>query len=185
MQEISRDEALKLIGKYVKNGKLIKHMLAVEAIMRKLAEHFNENAELWGLTGLLHDLDYELTGGDMNVHGLKTVELLKDVLPDEALDAIKCHNDALGFKATSKLAIALKAADHASGLIVATALVMPNKKLEEVKVRSLLKKFKQKDFARGVNRSRILLCEDIGLDLRTFLELSLEALKGIAEELGL
>ena len=182
---ISRDEALELVKKYVKNDKLIKHMLAVEAIMRKLAEHLGENVELWGLTGLLHDLDYELTGGDLNVHGLKTVEILKNILPPEALDAIKCHNDALGFEATSKLAFALKAADHVSGLIVATALVMPHKKLEEVKVKSLRKKFKQKDFARGVDRSRIMLCEEIGLDLKAFLELSLEALKSIAEQLGL
>ncbi len=182
---ISRDEALSLVKKYIKNDKLIKHMLAVEAIMRKIAEYLNEDVELWGLTGLLHDLDYELTGGDLNVHGLKTIEILRNKLPEKALEAIKCHNENLGFEAKTKLALALRAADHVSGLIIATALVMPNKKLEEVKVKSLRKKFKQKDFARSVNRNKILLCEKIGIDLMKFLELSLIALKEIASDLGL
>ncbi len=182
---IDRGSALSLIKEYIKSDKLFKHMLAVEAIMKKLAERLGEDVELWGLTGLLHDLDYELTGGDLNVHGLKTIEILKNKLPEEALEAIKCHNENLGFEAKTKLALALRAADHVSGLVIATALVMPNKKLCEVKVKSLKKKFKQKDFARGVDRAKILLCEKLGIDLGEFLELSLSALKDIADELGL
>jgi len=182
---ISRDEALKLVEKYVKNDKLRKHMLAVEAIMRALARRLNEDEELWGLVGLLHDLDYEVVGKDMSRHGLVSAQLLGDKLPINALNAIRAHNELTGFKDDSKLAIALKAADQVSGLIIATALVMPNKKLSEVKVKSLKKKFKQKDFARNVKREKILLCEKLGISLQEFLEISLKALQGISRELGL
>ncbi len=182
---ISRDEALKMIDKYVRNDKLRKHMIAVEAIMRALARRLNEDEELWGLVGLLHDLDYEIVGKDMSKHGLISAKLLEGKLPDNALNAIRAHNELTGFKDDSKLAIALKAADQVSGLIIATALVMPNKKLAEVKVKSLKKKFKQKDFARNVKRDKIMLCERLGLSLNEFLQLSLEALQEISEELGL
>ena len=183
---ISRDEALSLLKQYLKNNKLVKHCLAVEAIMRSLARELGENEDLWALTGLLHDIDYELVKGDMKRHGVVSTEsILKGKLPEEALKAIRAHNELTGFKYDSKLAYALKAADQVSGLIIATALVMPNKKLSEVKVSSLLKKFKQKDFARSVKREKIKLCEQLGLSLDKFLELSLKALQEIHEELGL
>ncbi len=180
------DEALNLVQKYVKNDRLIKHMLAVSAIMGALARRLGENEELWRLVGLVHDIDYEITQSQPEKHGIVAAEeILKDKLPPEALSAIKAHNDLTGHRDESKLAIALKAADAVSGLIVATALVMPNKKLSEVKVETLKKKFKQKDFARGVNRNNILLCEKLGLSLDEFLELSLRALQEIADKLGL
>ncbi len=182
---ISRKEALELVEKYVKNNKLRKHMLAVEAIMRALARRLGKDEELWGLVGLLHDLDYELVGKDMRRHGLVSAQLLEGKLPAEALNAIRAHNELTGFEDESELAIALKAADQVSGLIIATALVMPNKKLNEVKVKSLKKKFKQKDFARNVKRDKIMLCEKLGLTLNEFFQISLEALQGISEELGL
>ena len=87
---ITRDEAYKLVTENVKNDKLVKHMLAVEAIMRALARRFGEDEDLWGLVGLLHDIDYELTKDDFSMHGLKSAEMLKDYLPEEALDAISC-----------------------------------------------------------------------------------------------
>ncbi len=182
---ISRNEALELIEKYVKNDKLRKHMIAVEAIMRALARILSEDEELWGLVGLLHDLDYEIVGKDMNRHGLVSAQILEGKLPSEALNAIRAHNELTGFSNDSKLAIALKAADQVSGLIIATALVMPNKKLAEVKVKSLKKKFKQKDFARNVKRDKIMLCEKLGLSLNEFFQISLEALQNISKELGL
>lgn len=183
--KITREEALNLIKQYIKNEKLIKHMIAVEAIMKKIAQRLGENIELWGLVGLLHDLDYEITQNDFTKHGLVTAEILKDKLPEEAINAIKAHNEKTGFVDNSKLAIALKAADAISGLIIATALVMPNKKLHEVKLETLKKKFKQKDFARNVSREKIKLCEQIGLSLDEFMELSLKALQEIHKELGL
>jgi len=182
---LSREEALKLLQEYVKNEKLIKHMLAVEAIMRKLALRLGEDPELWGLVGLLHDIDYELTQSDPSKHGLIAAEILRDKLPDEAIRAIMAHNDKTGVQDNSKLAIALRAADAVSGLIVATALVMPSKKLAEVKLDTLKRKLKQKDFARGVRREHIYNIEKIGISLDEFLALSLEALKEISQMLGL
>lgn len=183
--KLSREEALNLTRQYVKNDKLVKHMLAVEAIMKALARRLNEDEELWGLTGLLHDLDYELTQNDFTKHGLVSAELLKDKLPEVALNAIKAHNELTGFKDNSRLSIALRACDALSGLIVATALVMPNKKLHEVKLETLKRKFKQKDFARNVSRDKIMLCRELGLELDEFLSIGLEALKSIAQDLGL
>ncbi len=180
------EEALELVRRYVKNDRLIKHMIAVSAIMRALAKRLGEDESLWSIVGLLHDVDYELTQHRPDMHGIVAAEeILKDKLPPEALSAIKAHNDLTGHRDESRLAIALKAADAVSGLIVATALVMPNKKLSEVKLDTLKRKFKQKDFARGVSRDNIKLCEKLGLTLDEFLELSLRALQEIAHELGL
>jgi len=183
---MNRSDALELIRNHVKNDKLIKHMIAVEAIMRKLASKFNEDQDLWGLVGLLHDLDYEETKKDFKRHGIMSAEMLEGKLPEEALEAIRSHNELTGHIPKTRLAKALIAADQVSGLIVATALVMPNKKLAEVKLKSLKRKFKQKDFARSVDRNKILkYCQEIGLTLEEFLQLSLEALQSISNELGL
>jgi len=180
-----RDELLKILKEHVHNDKLIKHMIAVEAIMRALAEKLGEDIDLWGAVGLLHDIDYEYTKDDFTKHGIKSAEFLKELLPEEALDAIKAHNELTGYICDSKLSKALKAADQISGLIVATALVMPNKTIDEVKVKSIKKKFKQKDFARGVKREKIKLIEDLGFTLDEFFELSLNAIKKVKNELGL
>ncbi|HIP25774.1 MAG TPA: HDIG domain-containing protein [Archaeoglobus profundus] len=182
---LNRAEALQLLKSYVKNEKIIKHCLAVEAIMRKLAKKLNESEEVWGLAGLLHDIDYELTAKDLSKHGIMAEEILKDKVPSEVLDAIKAHNELTGFNCETRMAYALKASDQVSGLIIATALVMPNKKLTEVKVSSLMKKFKQKDFARSVKREKILLCEKLDLSLEEFMEISLKALQEINDVLGL
>jgi len=182
---ISRDEALRMLSQYLKDSKLVKHCLAVGAIMKALAYELGQDPELWELVGLLHDIDYELVGKDLSNHGLVAAELLKGKLPDEALLAIKAHNELTGIKDDSKIALALRASDHVSGLIIATALVMPSKSLKEVKLDSLLRKFKQKDFARNVNRERILNCEKLGIPLSKFLEIALKALQEIHEHLGL
>jgi len=182
-----RDEALNLLRKYLNDEKMVKHCLAVEAIMRALARRLGEDEELWGLTGLLHDIDYDVVNRDIKVHGLKALEILKGLLPDEALDAIAAHNELNGYKPkklNNRLIHALRAADHLSGLIIATALVMPNKKLSEIKVESLRRKFKSKDFARRVRRDKIKEIEAIGLSLDEFFRIGLEALKSIAKELG-
>ena len=182
---MTRQQAFDMVRSHVSDEKLIKHMLAVEAIMRALARRLGEDEELWGLTGLLHDLDYEETKDDFAKHGLRSAEMLEGLLPEEALHAIRAHNDLTGVKPETKLDLALRASDALSGLIVASALVMPHKKLEEVRVKTLKKKFKAKDFARGVDRDRIRLCEQLGLTLEEFFELGLEAMKAIADQLGL
>ena len=138
-----------------------------------------------GLLGLLHDLDYETS--DMSTHGLKTAEMLEGKVDDEILEAIKVHNyENNGFREPrTRMERALIAADAVSGLAVAAALVMPSRKISEVKVKTMLNKFKQRDFARRVSRENIRMCEDIGLNLEEFFELTLEALRGISEKLGL
>ncbi len=185
---ITREEALALLRRYLRNEKMIKHCLAVEAIMRALARRLGEDEELWGLIGLLHDIDYEVVGRDPRVHGLKALEILEGKLPRLALEAIAAHNEKNGFKPcreAERVVAALRAADHLSGLIVATALVMPHKRLSEVKLSTLVKKFKAKDFARGVDRARIREVEKLGISLEEFMDLGLKALQSIANELGL
>ena len=183
---IGRDEALAFLQSKLRNDRLVKHSLAVEAIMRRLAEKLGEDVELWGITGLLHDVDYEETANNPEVHGLRSAEMLEGMLPQEALDAIKAHNELTGYKCDSKLSHALLASDQVSGLIIASALEMPSKKLSEVKLSTLRKKLKQKDFARGVNRKKITsVPEKLGLALDEFLELSLKALQSISGNLGL
>jgi putative nucleotidyltransferase with HDIG domain len=183
---IRREDALQLVEKNVRNKNLIYHMFAVEGIMRGLARHFGEDVELWGLTGLLHDIDYSHTEKDPEKHTVVAEELLKDLVPGKALRAIKAHNsEHTGVAPESMMEKALVAADSLSGLLVACALVQPSKQITDVKPKSVKKKFKQKDFARAVSRERILKCEEIGLERPQFYEISLESLKEIAKELGL
>jgi len=179
---ISEEEAVEMLGQ-IEMENLRKHMLAVGAIMEKLAEKFGEDRKLWKFTGWLHDIDYKKS--DINEHGLISAKMLEGKLPEEALHAIKAHNELTGVRAESLMDKALIAADAASGLVVATALVMPGKRLDEVKTSSLINKFKDKSFARRVDRGRIEMCGEIGMTLEEFLELSLEAMNGISDELGL
>jgi len=167
------------------NENLKKHMIAVSVIMKGFARKFGENEETWMLTGLLHDIDYERVGGDMGKHGLVSAEMLENRLPSNCLHAIKAHNDGIGVKAKSLLDKSLIAADAVSGLIVAAALVMPNKKLSEVKVSTLKKKFNDKSFARNVDRNRVKVHEEIGLGFEEFLEIALKSLQGVSAQLGL
>jgi len=182
---MNRPEALELLKEHLHNENLVKHCIAVGAIMRGLAQHFGEDDNLWELAGLLHDIDYDQTKDNHEKHGLIALEILEDKVPQQILDVIPTHNDLTGFKRKKKIDFALAAADAISGLIIATALMMPSKKLEEVKTESVLKKFKKKDFARNVSRDKVLLCEKIGLSLEEFAEISLDALKNVSEELGL
>jgi len=183
---LTRDEALDLVKKHVSKRNVVYHMLAVEAIMRSTAKHFGEDEELWGLVGLLHDVDYEKTEAMPEKHGLLTEEILKGLIPDELTKAIKTHNFRhTGLIPETKMEKALIASDAISGLLVACALVMPSKKLGDVKVESVTKKFKDKDFARGADRERILVCEEIGLPREKFFEIALNGLRNTAMEIGL
>lgn len=191
---IKRTQALKLLKKYIKTENTIKHMLATEAIMRALAKKLEpEKKEEWAIAGLLHDLDYETV--DQNTfanHGLLTIEILKKEkikLPDSVYQAIAAHNyHNLGLQYAPKNLMdwALFICDSLTGLIVATALVHSDKKLSSVKVKSVLKKFKDKSFARGTRREDIKLCQEkLGIPLEEFFEISLRAMQEISEELGL
>ncbi|HNV69248.1 MAG TPA: hypothetical protein PKO06_06080 [Candidatus Ozemobacteraceae bacterium] len=180
-----RNEALKLLQLHLSQDSLIKHSLATEAIMRALATRFSENADRWGLLGLLHDLDFESTKDNMALHGKKTVELLGQTLDNVERQAILSHNEMTGFVRASRLDHALAAAESVTGLIAATALIYPDKKLTSVKVSSVIKRMKQPAFARAVSRETIMECEKIGLTLDEFITLSIEAMKSVADDLGL
>lgn len=183
---ITREDGFKLLKKYLKNENLIKHSLAVEAILKEMAKKLNEDEELWKLAGLLHDLDYEFTKEDPEKHTDLTVQLLEGLVPKEVINAIKSHNYHHTMQAPqSLLDKSLIAADAVSGLIIATALIVPSKKLSDVELQTLINKFKDKSFARGCNRKKIELSTDVGIEPFDFLELSLNAMKNISDSLGL
>ena len=184
---MDRDEALALMESHLEADNLRKHCLASEAIMRALADRLGEDPDKWGLAGLLHDLDYDQTKDDPARHGLVTAEILADKgLDPEIIEAIKVHNaEALGLKRASRFDLALTAAEVMTGMVVATALVYPDKKIKSVKPKSILKRMKEKAFAKGARREHILLCEEIGVPMPEFAALSLEAMGRIDRELGL
>ncbi len=182
---LTRDEALKLVNKHLKDDKLVKHVLAVEAIMRNLAKHLGEDEELWGILGLVHDLDYQETMNSPEIHTTKTVEYIQGLVPESVINAVKAHNyEYTKVEPQTKLEKGLICSDAVSGLVIAAALVMPTKKLEQVRVETLKKKFKDKTFAAATGRDRIRVCEEIGVPLTEFLRISLEALQKISEKLG-
>ena len=184
---IERDEAMDLLKKYIKNENLIRHCLASEAVMIELAKRFGEDEEKWALAGLLHDLDVELVNADLSVHTLEAERILRENhVDEEIIEAIKMHNEMASKKKRSeKFHHALAAGETITGLIVATALVYPDKKLASVKPKSIKKRMKEKAFAAGVNRETIMECEKIGIDISEFSEISLTAMRGIADQLGL
>ena len=183
---MNRQEALESIKENVENENLIKHMLATEAIMRALARQMGENENEWGLAGLLHDIDVELTDGDMNSHSKLGADLARDLGAGEAIaNAILCHNEMHGVHPETMMEKALFCADPLTGLITAAVLVRPDKKLEGLEAKSVRKRFKEKGFAAGANREQIARCSDIGLELDEFIAIGVEAMKGIAPQLGL
>ncbi|KKM10538.1 phosphohydrolase [Clostridiales bacterium PH28_bin88] len=183
---MNRNEALELMEKHLTNVNLRKHSLSVEAVMRGLAAHFGEDQELWGLAGLLHDIDYEETKDDPARHSLVGGEMLEKLgLPAEVVSAVKAHNDYHGIPRESLMDKALYATDPLTGLVVAGALIRPEKKLAVLDVPFLINRFHEKSFARGARRETILACGELGLSLEEFLGIGLEAMQGIAAELGL
>lgn len=184
---IDRDGALALLSSKTNTDWLVKHCLAAEAVIRAMARRLGRDEELWGVVGLLHDLDFDETKKNPEKHGVKTTEWLANSgLPPEALQAILAHNaESLGFRRESELDFALSCSESITGLIVAAALVRPDRKLEGVKPKSIRKRLKERSFARNVSREQIRECEKVGLDLEEFVELSLDAMKGIAGEIGL
>ena len=184
---IPRDTAITKLQEHVKNEKTIVHCLASEAVMRGLARRLGEDEDRWGLTGLLHDIDVEVTNADPKVHALKAAELLEDFgLDEEILDAIRMHNDeATGIPRSTRFQHALAAGETITGLIYATTLVYPDKKIASVKYKSVRKRMKEKAFAASVNRDHILECEKIGIPLDEFIQLSVDAMRDISESIGL
>jgi putative nucleotidyltransferase with HDIG domain len=184
---MTRSEAIKLLHENIANDNLVRHNVAVGFIMKALAAKFGENQEDWELAGMLHDLDWEKTKDDFHNHTKVSKEILeKTDLKPEIINAIYVHNWVHDIKAETLLEKALYCVEELSGLITAAALVQPDKKLASVTTESVLKKFKQKSFAAGVNRDIIMLCKEyINMELPELVEISLNAMKVHAEEIGL
>ncbi|MCK9218797.1 MAG: HD domain-containing protein [Bacteroidales bacterium] len=184
--KLSREKALELLHQYVKNNKMIYHCLASEAVMRGIARKLGQDEEKWGLAGLLHDLDVEITNADPKIHGTQTEILLKDYeLDPEILDAIRMHNEfSSGKERMTEFQFALAAGETITGLIFATTYVYPDRKLTSVKPKSVVKRMKEKMFAASVKRENILECEKIGIPIDEFASLSINALIPISKEIG-
>ena len=183
---ISRDQAIILLKENVTSDNMLKHSFASEAVLRGIAGKLGKNEDEYGIAGLLHDIDVEITNADPYTHGLYAEKLLKGKITDEMLDAIVMHNEvATGKERSTEFQHALAAGETITGLITATALVYPDKKIAGVNPKSVTKRMKQKAFAASVKRENILECEEIGIPLEEFVELSVNSMTKISEILGL
>lgn len=187
---MDRDKAWQVVQEHVKNPNILKHMLATEAVMRGLSRRLDpEKEKFWALAGLLHDGDY-CEGVPPERQGVQISEWIEKkeqiTMPRDIKHSMAAHNAATGVKPETKMAWALFACDSLTGLIVASALVTPNKKLADLKVQSVINRFKEKGFAKGTRREDILTCEkELGLPLEDFVKISLQAMKDISDQLGL
>jgi len=184
---MDRKQAEDLLHQYISDEKMLYHCYASEVVMRAMARKLGRDEEKWGIAGLLHDIDAEITDKDPERHALEAIPILREQgLSEDMLDAIKMHNEeATGKQRNKEFQHALAAGETITGLIYATALVYPDKKIQSVKPKSIRKRMKEKAFAASVNRDTIRECEQIGIPLEEFIELSLNAMKEIDRKIGL
>jgi len=184
---MNREQALIFLKEKIQTQNLIKHCLAVEAVMRTLAQNFGEDQEKWGLAGLLHDIDYEQTKDSPEKHSLPGAEMLKEQgIADDICQAVKRHNEMHGEKPETLMEKSLFVSDPITGLIVAATLVLPSKKLADLNTENVLNRLKEKSFARGANRQIIAKCQEyLNLSLEKFTEISLKAMQEINSDLEL
>ena len=182
--QLTREKAYDMVIEKIGVNNLLKHILAVEAGMRRLAERFNEDVEYWGLIGLVHDLDYNETKNDEKKHTFITADWLKEYdLPDDMLYAIRAHPGHVPCQ--SRLDWALYSVDPTTGFIVACALMHPEKKLAVIDAEFMLRRFKEKRFAAGASRENMAACSNLGLELDEFLLLVHDGMMRITDQLGL
>ncbi|HEX2947680.1 MAG TPA: HDIG domain-containing protein [Clostridia bacterium] len=180
---MDRERALKELQARLTNDKFIRHSLAVEAIMRDLAALLRDNVELWGMTGLLHDIDYERTAGDPSKHSIIGAEILENLDFDpEIVYAVKAHNDLHGIGRKRKLDKALYCSDPASWMIEACAEGLSSKQLSDVTADFVLNNMNDSSFAAELDRGRINTCIDLGITLEEFIALSLDAMKKVLDQ---
>lgn len=183
---MERQKAYEELIARLESNNLIKHSLAVEAIMMRLAAHLKENVQQWGIAGLLHDIDLDRTKNDLEKHSLLGADILEGLDVDSTIVyAIKAHNPIHGIDRKRKIDKALFCSDPLSGLLTACALILPDKKIEGVNREFVLKKFNEKSFAKGSKREQIKTCSELGLQLEEFIDIGLAAMKEIHTELGL
>src|SRR3989339_1810540 len=181
-----KDKALGFLDQKIINPNMRKHSLAVGSIMVGLAKHFGENEDDWEVAGILHDIDYEETNKELDKHSILGSKYVEEAgFSKEIARAVLTHNVMHGIPAETRFEKALVAADPMSGLITAAALVLPSKKLADVKSESIVNRFHEKSFAKGANRDCIRVCEQIDLSLEKFAEISLVAMQSISDQLGL
>ncbi len=182
-----RERGLELLREHIKNQNLIKHCLAAEALMKALGRKFGEDEALWGLAGLVHDMDWEKTQNEPHRHSLVAAEILeKENFPPEVVQAIKVHNHVHGMEPKTRMEKALYAGEEITGLVVAATLVLPSKKLADLTVESIMNRMKEKAFARGVNREIINLTpEYLGISVEELAGIALGAMQEIHKEIGL
>lgn len=181
---MERDDAPALLRRYVASPSHIAHSHATAGIMRRIAEHLGEDADTWEIIGLLHDIDYDVVAGDMGRHGIEGHRILiENGISEEIADIVRRHNHTLVSGYVRPVEIALQAADSASGLIIACALVKGGA-ISKVTPRTVKKKFKEKSFAAGCERERILMIESL-MDMETFFRLAIEGLMDIRADIGL
>ena len=175
-----------MVKQNLSNKNLVKHVLAVEAVMRELAGYFGEDKDRWGMAGLLHDIDYEKTKGDPAKHSLESADMVAEMgFDSEIVDAVRAHNEYHGLPRTTKMSKALYSCDPLTGLVVAAALISPERKLSAIDTEFVMKRFGEKAFARGANRDIIRSCSELGLELDQFIGMGLAAMQSIAGDLGL
>lgn len=183
---MNREKAWELLTRYTKSESLIRHALAVEAGMRHYARHFGKDEEYWGITGLLHDFDYEAYPDERN-HPYRGSEILKkEGFPEEMRRAIMGHASYTGVPRDTLLAKTLFAVDELAGFIMAVALVRPSKSIHDVKPKSVKKKFKTHAFAAKVNREEIAQgIAELGVDETEHIQRVIDALRMVAADIGL
>lgn len=183
---MEREEAYQLVKENISQENLVKHCLAVEAVMKRLAKYFDKDVKKWGLTGLLHDIDYEQTSDDPEQHSLVGAEMLEEMgLDDDIVYAVKVHNYEHGLERKSLMDKALYASDPLTGLIVASALIHPEKSLKAVDTEFVMNRYSESSFAKGADRDVIASCKEMDLNLEEFIGLALEGMQSISDELGL
>ena len=182
---MDRAGALELVKAHVSKEGNLRHMVAVGAVMRQVALCLGEDPEAWEVIGILHDIDIEECHGRED-HTLIARDILRGMVPPEMVQTILAHNfEASGVPVDDQAKRALVAADAVSGLVMACALVLPSRRLTDLRVSSISKKFGNKDFARGVDRERIMVCEQLGIPRDELLSLALEGMRARAEDLDL
>lgn len=183
--KLDKSQALKLLNDHVQNENLRRHCLSVGVVMKRLAAHFEADAEKWEVLGIIHDSDWEETKDTPEKHTLLTLERVED---DRLKHALMSHNTKHTHLAEleGSMEWSLECCDELTGFIVACTLVLPSKHLSDLSVQSILKKFPKKEFAKAVDRSQIAKCEEkLGIKLEEFVKISLEAMQSIAPEIGL
>jgi predicted hydrolase (HD superfamily) len=181
-----RDQAVKIIKKYLKEFDNIRLAVAVESILRKIAEIYDKDQDLWGITGLLYNLDYEYCGSNFQNRGKITNQILEGIMPEKSINAIKANNYVYTeYIPITPLDKCLIAAVTSAEFIMYITKNTSLKNLSDISLPFLLDKYNDSSFASNLNRNRIKLCEDVGLDLKSFLEISLNALNEISEEITL